>query len=126
MVVLYAFIEQRTIARDSSECKYNLLTNFLNLFSRLISNKSLKALCFLTSHSVSVFQTLIDKIGLDPILDYLSSTNSRVLQSILTMLAMYINDMNLKNISEKVINLILPNLKALYAEQHKGRNMVGL
>jgi hypothetical protein len=61
-----------------------------------------KALCQLTSHSVTIFQSLIDKVGVDPILDILSLTNTRIQQAMLTMLSMYINECNLKTIPEKV------------------------
>jgi len=56
----------------------------------------------LSSHSINVFLTLIEKVGIDTLLDCLTTNNSQVQQSMLTMIAMLINESNLKNIPEKV------------------------
>jgi hypothetical protein len=56
----------------------------------------------LASHSINVFLTLIEKVGIDTVLDCLSTNNSQVQQSMLTMIAMLINESNMKNIPEKV------------------------
>lgn len=56
----------------------------------------------LASHSINVFLTLIEKVGIDTVLECLSTNNSQVQQSMLTMIAMLINESNMKNIPEKV------------------------
>ena len=56
----------------------------------------------LASHSINIFLTLLDKVGVDPILDCLSTNNSQIQQSMLTMIAMLVNESSLKNIPEKV------------------------
>jgi hypothetical protein len=61
-----------------------------------------KALCMLASHSISIFLTLLEKVGVDPILDCLSTNNCHIQQSMLTMIAMLVNESSLKNIPEKV------------------------
>ena len=61
-----------------------------------------KALCLLSSHSISIFLTLINKVGIDALLDCLSSNNGQVQQAILTMIAMLVNESGLKGIPEKV------------------------
>lgn len=63
---------------------------------------SLKAICMLASHSINIFLTLIEKVGVEPILECLSTNNSQIQQSMLTMLAMLSNESSLKNIPEKV------------------------
>lgn len=60
----------------------------------------------LSSHSVNIFLTLLEKVGVDPILDCLSISNSHIQQSMLTMVAMFINESSLKNIPEKVISIL--------------------
>ena len=56
----------------------------------------------LSSHSINVFLTLIEKVGIDTLLDCLTTNNSQVQQSMLTMISMLINESNMKNIPEKV------------------------
>ncbi len=56
----------------------------------------------LSSHSINIFTTLIDKVGVEPIFDCLTSSNSNIQQTMLTMIAMLANDSNLKSIPEKV------------------------
>lgn len=56
----------------------------------------------LSSHSIDIFTTLIDKAGPDPIIDCLSSNNNQIQLPVLTMLAMLTNETNSKNLPEKV------------------------
>ena len=57
----------------------------------------------LSSHSINVFSTLIEKVGIEPILDCLSINNPHIQISMLTMLAMLSNETSsLKTIPEKV------------------------
>lgn len=64
---------------------------------------ALSTLCLLTSHSIAIFQTVIDKVTwLDECIDCISSNNTRIQQSILTMFAIFIDEVGLKNIPEKV------------------------
>lgn len=55
----------------------------------------------LSSHSIGVFTLLIDKMGLDPVLDCLSSGNSHVQQPVLTMISMLLSE-NSRTLPEKV------------------------
>lgn len=55
----------------------------------------------LSSHSIGVFTLLIDKMGLDPVLDCLSSGNSQVQQPVLTMISMLLSE-NSRTLPEKV------------------------
>lgn len=56
----------------------------------------------LSSHSISIFTTLIERVSADPILECLSSSNTHIQQSMLTMLSMLSNDPSLKTLPEKV------------------------
>lgn len=60
-----------------------------------------KALSMLASHSIGVFTSLIDKMGLDPVLDCLSNANSHIQQPVLTMISMLLSE-NARSIPEKV------------------------
>lgn len=62
---------------------------------------ALRAICMLSTHSTNITLTLLDKTGPDNILDCLSSNNSHTQQAILTMLAMLVNDNQLKALPEK-------------------------
>jgi hypothetical protein len=64
----------------------------------------------LSSHAVSVFVTLIDKIGADQILECLSNSNFHIQHIVLTMISMLVNDSNLKSIPEKKLISKLLNL----------------
>lgn len=57
----------------------------------------------LTSHSINVFTSLIDKFGVDSILDCLSTGNHHVQQPMLTMISMLLNESNAKILPEKVL-----------------------
>lgn len=56
----------------------------------------------LSSHSIDIFTVLIDKAGPDPIIDCLSTNNYQIQIAVLTMMAMFTNETNSKNLPEKV------------------------
>lgn len=56
----------------------------------------------LSSHSINVFLSLIEKVGVDAILDGLNNQNSQIQLPLLTMIAMLANESNTKNLPEKV------------------------
>ncbi len=56
----------------------------------------------LSSHSINIFLVLIEKLGVEPILDCLSSNKSQVQQYMLTMIAMLANEATLKSLPDKV------------------------
>ncbi|CAF0783549.1 unnamed protein product [Brachionus calyciflorus] len=72
---------------------------------------ALNALSMLSSHSIDIFSTLVDKVGPDAILDCLSHNNSHIQLPILTMIAMLTNETNSKNLPEKKL---LPKLVQIY------------
>jgi hypothetical protein len=67
----------------------------------------------LSSHSINVFTSLIDKVGIDPILDCLSSGNSHVQQPVLTMLTMLLNESSSRVVPEKVLLIYRITLNSL-------------
>ena len=56
----------------------------------------------LSSHSISVFVSLIDKTGVETILECLSNSNSQIQHVTLTMISMLSSEPNSKNLPEKV------------------------
>lgn len=63
---------------------------------------ALNALCMLSSHSINVFSSLIEKTGVDAILECLSSGNSQIQHVALTMICMLSNEQSSKSLPEKV------------------------
>lgn len=59
----------------------------------------------LASHSVGIFTTLIDKVGVDSVLECLSHNNGHIQIPVLTMISMLLNESSLKSLPEKVIIL---------------------
>jgi serine/threonine-protein kinase ULK4 len=105
-------ISEKIASSNSSHIQkfISIQTELLNGIWSCFSNSSeglrmtaLSALCLLTSHSIAIFQSVIEKVTwLDDCLDCISSNNTRIQQSILTMFAIYIDEVGLKNIPEKV------------------------
>ena len=56
----------------------------------------------LTSHSISVLVSLIDKTGVEAIMECLSNSNSQIQHVTLTMIAMLSNEPNTKSLPDKV------------------------
>jgi hypothetical protein len=72
---------------------------------------ALHALNMLTSHSVSISSTLVDKIGPDALLECMIHNNSIIQQGVLTLLAMYVNESANKSLPDKKL---LPKLAPIY------------
>jgi len=62
---------------------------------------ALRALCMLASHSPNIGLTLIDKIGVEALLDCLGSNNSHIQQIMLTLIAITVHEGHLKSFPEK-------------------------
>ncbi|XP_033114833.1 serine/threonine-protein kinase ULK4-like isoform X2 [Anneissia japonica] len=76
---------------------------------------AISALCRLTRHSVSVFQAVIDKIGLPVVLDALSVTINKVQQAMVTMfIATLVDGVHLQRIVQDK-DLVLRLMKLLDA-----------
>ena len=103
------------IASTNSHCVQKFINNqsevvnaIWSCYSHSANNEqlrvaALKALCMLSSHSVNIVLTLIDKIGVDPLLECLSSNNGLQQQAMLTMISILVKDGPSKSIPEKVI-----------------------
>jgi hypothetical protein len=63
---------------------------------------ALNALAKLSSHSINVFNTLLEKVGPDTIIDGLSMINSNIQQAVLTIFSMYFSESSAKIFPEKV------------------------
>ena len=66
---------------------------------------ALNAICMLSSHSISVFVSLIDKNGIDSILECLTNANNQIQHVTLTMISMLTNEQNTKSLPERVSNM---------------------
>ena len=66
---------------------------------------ALNALCMLSYHSINIFITLIDKVGVDSVLDCLSHNNTHIQQIMLTMISILVNEASAKSFPEKVYTL---------------------
>ncbi len=62
---------------------------------------ALRALCMLASHSASIGLSLVDKVGVEAILECLSSNNSQIQQVMLTLVTIPVNEGHLKSFPEK-------------------------